>query len=235
MSGGLSNACSRNGVVIFVQCNGKVVMKVLWFVVGIVMVLFTFESSAQAGHQFRHQHRRQHHYQHQVAGPALHPDCNILFPCESLPGPISRQRRPVATPFPFTWATFPVFPDIAREIAKPFSGLKVDGLVAPLAHEVAEIVSTCGSKLVSGVRHTFVAGTHRVSLHSFGEAADVTGNAPCIYSMLHSWPGGYSVDYNRVHHVHISYEPGGREWGSHFVHGGGYGHRHHRYRHHRRR
>lgn len=100
------------------------------------------------------------------------------------------------------------------------------GLVAPLAAKVAEIVGACGSRVISGVRHTFIAGTHRISLHAFGEAADVAGNGACIYRELAGWPGGYSTDYDRVGHVHISFEPNGREWGLRFVHGG---------RHHRRR
>ncbi len=36
------------------------------------------------------------------------------------------------------------------------------------------------------------------------------GNPNCIYSMLHGWPGGYSVDYASVKHVHISYVHDGR-------------------------
>jgi hypothetical protein len=99
---------------------------------------------------------------------------------------------------------------------------------------VAEIVTTCGSMILSSHRHTYVAGTHRISLHASGRAVDVAGNPSCIYSMLHGWPGGYSVDYGAVRHVHISL--GGREDGTRFVHGGrhhGRGHRHRHSRHHR--
>lgn len=116
-------------------------------------------------------------------------------------------------------------------ISKPEPrAVAANGLVEPLAEKVAEIVHSCGSHVISAVRHTYIAGTHRISLHAYGEAADVSGNPDCIYSMLHGWPGGYSIDYGRVRHVHISYEPGGREWGSRFAHGG---HRRH-YAHHRR-
>ena len=110
---------------------------------------------------------------------------------------------------------------------QPSNG-RVSGLVPGLAVKVAEIVQTCGSRLISGVRHTFVAGTRTISLHASGRAADVAGNAPCIYSLLAGWPGGYSIDYGAVGHVHISL--GGREDGARFRHGG-----HHRHRHHRRR
>lgn len=108
-----------------------------------------------------------------------------------------------------------------------------NGLVAPLAEKVAQITRECGSRVVSAVRHTYIAGTHHISLHASGKAADVAGNPSCIYSMLHGWSGGYSVDYGRVRHVHISYDPdGGREWGARFQH---YAHhRRHHHLHHRR-
>lgn len=108
-------------------------------------------------------------------------------------------------------------------------------LVPQLAAKVAEIVSTCGSKLISGFRpHAVVAGTHRASLHSYypSRAADLAGAPSCIYAHLRGWAGGYSVDYGRVRHVHVSLDLiGHREVGARFVHGGG-----HRYaRHHHRR
>jgi hypothetical protein len=100
------------------------------------------------------------------------------------------------------------------------------GVAPRLATKITSIVGACGSQIVSTVRHTFVAGTHRLSQHANGTAVDITRNPSCIYSMLHGWPGGYSTDYGRVHHVHISI--GGREEGLRFVHGG---HRRH-YAHH---
>lgn len=200
-------------------------MKLLCFVVGAVLALFTFESSAQAG--YRH-HQRPHHQSQSHQATGFHPDCNILFPCE-LPSRTPVLRRQATAPAAFSWFSWPKGKEVKTR--SPSKGINPRGLVAPLASKVAAIVADCGSKLISGVRHTFVAGTHRISLHAFGEAADVSGNPSCIYSMLQGWPGGYSTDYGRMHHVHISYEPGGREWGTRFVHGGGGHHRH--YAHHR--
>lgn len=92
----------------------------------------------------------------------------------------------------------------------------ISGIVTPLAVKVAEIQSSCGSRVVSAVRHTNVAGTRILSLHATGQAVDVAGNPNCIYLLLKGWPGGYSTDYSRVAHVHISF--GGREHGTRFVH-----------------
>lgn len=65
-----------------------------------------------------------------------------------------------------------------------------------------------------------------MSLHASGNAVDMQGNPTCIYAHLHGWPGGYSTDYSRVRHVHISYDAaGGREMGLRFAHGGGHKHR----------
>ena len=58
-------------------------------------------------------------------------------------------------------------------------------------------------------------------------AADLRGNPACMYALIRNWPGGASTDYNRVRHLHLSYDPHGREWGARFVHGG----THHRYAH----
>ncbi len=100
----------------------------------------------------------------------------------------------------------------------------VGDLLPVLADKVREILSGCPrSKLISGYRPgAIIAGTHRASLHSYypSRAADVSGSAACIYAHLHGWAGGYSIDYQRVHHVHISFDPAGRERGSRFVHGG---------------
>jgi hypothetical protein len=97
------------------------------------------------------------------------------------------------------------------------------GVVAPLAAKAREIARECGSRVSGGVRsHSYyVAGTRRMSLHKIGRAVDAFGNPRCIYAHLERWPGGVSVDYSRVRHVHFSYDPGGREWGVRFAHGGG--------------
>jgi hypothetical protein len=105
--------------------------------------------------------------------------------------------------------------------------------VAPLAAKARELHEACGSRMISGVRHTYVAGTRRLSLHASGKAVDMAGNPTCMYGLLEHWPGGYSVDYRRVGHIHISYDPDNHhEWGARFVHGGRrrhYAHHHHRH------
>lgn len=101
------------------------------------------------------------------------------------------------------------------------------GIVHPLAAKATEIVNACGAQVISGMRHTRVAGSGRMSLHASGRAVDIAGNPGCIYAHLRSWPGGYSTDYGAVRHVHVSYDPQGRrEWGIRFAHYGG----HSRYR-----
>jgi hypothetical protein len=100
----------------------------------------------------------------------------------------------------------------------------VHGQLAAKAHE---IVASCGSSIISGFRPgAHIAGSGRLSLHASGRAVDIRGNPHCIYSHLLGWPGGYSVDYGSVQHVHISL--GGREDGVRFSHYGG-SHHHRRY------
>jgi hypothetical protein len=121
-------------------------------------------------------------------------------------------------------------------------GPSVGDLVSALRSKVSEITSACGSRLISGYRPgARVAGSGHPSLHSVypARAADVEGNPSCVYSHLQGWAGGYSIDYGRVRHVHISYSPpgsgylAGREWHARFAHytGGQHrsAHRHHRY------
>ncbi len=103
------------------------------------------------------------------------------------------------------------------------SGVGALSCVTPqLGAKAREIVDACGSEVVSAI-----AGRPNRSNHPAGKAVDLKGNPSCIYAHLHGWPGGYSTDYGRVNHVHISYNPGGQEWGVRFVHGG---HRHSRTR-----
>lgn len=97
--------------------------------------------------------------------------------------------------------------------------IRLDGIYAPLAAKAREIESACGSRVISGLRHTRVAGSRRWSLHASGHAVDMQGNQGCIYARLRGWSGGYSTDYGRVRHVHISL--GGREDGIRFAHRGG--------------
>lgn len=112
-----------------------------------------------------------------------------------------------------------------RQIAR---SAKLKDLTPKLADKVAAILVNCpGSRLVSGYRRNAkVAGSGRPSLHSAypSKAADLAGNPTCIRKMLAAWPGGLSTDYAAVRHYHVSYAPGGREWGSRFAH---YRPRHH--------
>jgi hypothetical protein len=131
----------------------------------------------------------------------------------------------------------PIVPNRARSLFRTRSqqpkATRIGAIVSPLAAKVREISSSCGSSIVSSVRHTHIANTRTMSLHASGQAVDMRGNPRCIYQHLSGWPGGYSIDYGRVQHVHISYSVGGREWGLRFAHGGqhrhGYAHRHRRY------
>ena len=107
------------------------------------------------------------------------------------------------------------------------SGASLSGVYGPLAAKAREIASACGSHVISGVRHTRVHGTGRLSLHASGHAVDMRGSPRCIYAHLRGWPGGVSIDYGRVQHVHFSL--GGSEDGVRFAHGG------HRKRHAHRR
>jgi hypothetical protein len=122
-------------------------------------------------------------------------------------------------------------------------GLALSDLTPTLAKKVSEITSACGSRLISGYRPgARVAGSGHPSLHSLypSRAADVSGNPHCIYMHLEGWAGGYSTDYGRVRHVHISYSPpgtgylAGREWHARFVHYGSGGHHRFTQRRHRR-
>lgn len=93
------------------------------------------------------------------------------------------------------------------------------GVVGPLAAKARELQSLCGSRIISAVRHTYIAGTGgRLSLHASGRAVDIVGNPGCMYAALRHWPGGVSVDYGRVRHIHMSWNPGGSEWGTRFHH-----------------
>lgn len=181
----------------------------------------------------------------------FHPECNVTMPCIGAPAPsfTSKETRADRVTARANFGTAYTKADRrARWLAskkqssvdvfgkgaylnpaKAVRGMgraviaSVNGLIAPLAAKVSEIQTACGSRVISGVRHTRIAGTRRMSLHSTGQAADVQGNPSCIYAHLTNWPGGYSTDYETApggKHVHISY--GGFEQGVRFVH------RHHR-------
>jgi hypothetical protein len=101
----------------------------------------------------------------------------------------------------------------AHRVARSMS---LSGVTPVLASKAREIASACGSSIISTI-----SGRGRKSNHPIGRAVDMRGNPSCIYAHLKGWPGGYSTDYGKVQHVHISYNPGGQEWGLRFAHGGG--------------
>jgi hypothetical protein len=103
----------------------------------------------------------------------------------------------------------------ARSVSKHRTGrlVSLSGVTPVLAAKAREIVADCGSVVIS----TISARGNR-SNHPAGRAVDLRGNPRCIYAHLKGWPGGYSTDYSAVAHVHVSYNPGGQEWGLRFAH-----------------
>lgn len=177
---------------------------------------------AHHGHGHAHHvHTRRVHRHHAHAHPAgrawRHARALRAYAYAPAPAP-NDWTGPTANPTPMV-------------TARPADGARtprLGGLVAPLAEKVAAITASCGASVISAVRHTRVAGTGRMSLHASGHAVDLRGNPGCIYGMLQGWSGGYTTDYGRVHHVHISW--GGSEHGLRFAHGGGRSHQaHHRH------
>lgn len=148
-----------------------------------------------------------------VRTPAISPECNVTMPCDGVGAPPAAAR---AFPLPAGAARVP--PAIETR-----STSYAAGIVAPLAAKLASIQAACpGTHAISGIRHTRVAGSRRMSLHAQGKAVDVRGPYGCIYAQLKDWKGGYSTDAGRAQHIHISYdEAGGREMGLRFAHGGG--------------
>jgi len=148
----------------------------------------------------------------------------LIFLIVAIPANARRARHSLA-PVPVAGAVVDDrYPHLrepeAHATARAWSkgGTNLSGIVAPLAAKAREIVSACGSRVISGVRHSYVKGTRLISLHASGRAVDMQGNPRCIYRALAKWPGGVSTDYARVRHVHVSYAPGGREWGARFAH-----------------
>ncbi|MDB5584816.1 MAG: hypothetical protein JWR80_9992 [Bradyrhizobium sp.] len=180
---------------------------------------------------------------HKATG--MHPMCNITMPCvppyASTPDQVRVTRGRYVARQMGIGAAIEKRKGAAALSVKKISHLRgalktefsTSGIVAPLAAKVAEIQSACGSKVISAVRHTYIAGTRRISLHASGQAVDVQGNPGCVYSHLQGYAGGYSTDYGRMGHIHISW--GGPEQGLRFAHGGGHRHarRYARHRHHR--
>jgi hypothetical protein len=106
--------------------------------------------------------------------------------------------------------------------ARPLKrSVSLEGVTPVLAAKAREIEATCGSVIISAISKRPIR-----SNHPSGRAVDVEGNPGCVYALLKDWPGGYSTDYAAVRHVHISYNPGGQEWGIRFAHGQHHGVRH---------
>lgn len=148
-----------------------------------------------------------------AASPAAHAQSALEWAATGM-GSIVQPLRPAARG---RNRSVPVDTQFAARVLRSES--RLSGVYSPLAAKAQEIASSCGSRVVSGVRHTRVAGSRRWSLHASGHAVDMAGNPACIYAHLRGWPGGYSTDYGRVRHVHISL--GGREDGVRFAHRGG--------------
>ena len=146
--------------------------------------------------------------------PAVSPECNVTMPCDGV-APQPAITRAATTSVPSVASVPPVLDARSASYAS--------GLVAPLAAKLAAIQSACpGTHAISGIRHTRIAGSRRMSLHAQGKAVDVRGPYGCIYGQLKDWNGGYSTDAGRAQHIHISYdEAGGREMGLRFAHSGG--------------
>jgi hypothetical protein len=101
------------------------------------------------------------------------------------------------------------------------NSVSLDNIVAPLATKARAIMASCGAKVVSSVRIGARVFGGNASNHASGRAVDLQGNPKCIYAQLSDWPGGVSTDYWIAPggpHVHVSYNPGGMEWGLRFRH-----------------
>lgn len=179
-----------------------------------------------------------------VRTPAVSPECNITMPCIGVDNPVHARQRRQRKAEPAFSMTQPATRRLSRRQQRALERAQRNfepapravavreshasqgysaGLVGPLQAKLASIQAACpGTHAISGVRHTRIAGTRRMSLHAQGKAVDVRGPYGCIYAQLKGWSGGYSTDAGRVKHIHISYDAGGgREMGLRFAHGGG--------------
>lgn len=161
-----------------------------------------------------------------VRTSAVSPECNVTMPCIGVDNPVHARQRTQRAPMQSFASVEPTRrAERARRAVEPAYASQgySSGLVGPLQAKLASIQAACpGTHAISGVRHTRIAGSRRMSLHAQGKAVDVRGPYGCIYSQLKGWSGGYSTDAGRVQHIHISYDDGGgREMGLRFAHGGG--------------
>jgi hypothetical protein len=73
-----------------------------------------------------------------------------------------------------------------------------------------------GFRIISAHRPGDTWGLHREN-----KAIDIAGgNYDCAYRVLREFPGGMSIDAHnpRINHIHLSWNPGGKEWGARFNH-----------------
>lgn len=147
----------------------------------------------------------------------LRPDV-VAAPADEPQEPVRLGMRELWAPIQIPLAIGKTIQHYADHIAK---SAKLKDLTPKLADKTAEILGSCNTHIVSAYRRgARVAGSGRPSLHSIypSQAVDLVGDPKCIYQHLVKWPGGYSVDYARVHHVHVSLSSSGRERGARFVH-----------------
>lgn len=161
-----------------------------------------------------------------VRTPAVSPECNVTMPCIGVDNPAHARQRRQREPMQSFVSVEPTHrAERVRRAVEPAYASQgySSGLVGPLQAKLASIQAACpGTHAISGIRHTRIAGTRRMSLHAQGKAVDVRGPYGCIYAQLKGWSGGYSTDAGRMQHIHISYDDaGGREMGLRFAHGGG--------------
>lgn len=156
---------------------------------------------------------------------ATSPECNITMPCIGVAPPPWLRSAPAKREAKRGAPVFNLNGTMQLKVTKRPKNESIEraiGIDPTLAGKVSSIQAACpGTQIISGLRHTKVAGTRRWSLHASGKAVDVRGPYGCIYAQLRGGSGGYSTDAGRVNHIHISYDAaGGREMGIAFKHGG---------------
>lgn len=151
---------------------------------------------------------------------------------------IAESLRAKEPPKVLPLARLNLFEGFAREIVSAFHprGRSLAGIVKPLADKITQVASVCpGLRVISTIRPgAVVRGSGRPSLHRYGKAVDISGDYRCLYAALKTFAGGVSIDAHRVRHIHVSWDPKGREWGARFAHYRGGMKRTRHARHHRR-
>jgi hypothetical protein len=114
---------------------------------------------------------------------------------------------------------------LRHRLAVRRNSVSTAGLPRPLVAAIHRVQTACpGFRVISAFRPgARIRGSGRLSLHARNRAADIAGgNYRCAYRVLAGFPGGISTDAWRVKHIHLSWNPGGQEWGLRFAHGGGH-------------